>query len=72
VTVQGKIDTHALRAEINGGGPELFLRTSGEAFISRKCKRDNLQVFPKALWHFPKSLFYPDYLKPRISLANDS
>ncbi len=29
VMVQGRIDRNALRAEINGGGPELYLRTSG-------------------------------------------
>jgi len=29
ITVQGEIDKHHLRAEINGGGPDLYLRTSG-------------------------------------------
>jgi DUF4097 and DUF4098 domain-containing protein YvlB len=29
VQVQGDLDKHHLRAEINGGGPELYLRTSG-------------------------------------------
>jgi DUF4097 and DUF4098 domain-containing protein YvlB len=29
VTVQGEIDKHHLRAEINGGGPSMVLRTSG-------------------------------------------
>jgi len=29
ITVQGHISKHALHGEINGGGPELYLRTSG-------------------------------------------
>jgi len=29
ITVQGKLDNHALQAKINGGGPELYLHTSG-------------------------------------------
>lgn len=29
VTIQGELSRRALRAEINGGGPELYLRTSG-------------------------------------------
>ncbi len=29
ITIQGKIDSRVLQAEINGGGPELNLRTSG-------------------------------------------
>jgi DUF4097 and DUF4098 domain-containing protein YvlB len=29
VTLQGRIERHSLRAQINGGGPELYLRTSG-------------------------------------------
>lgn len=36
VTVQGEIDKHSLKAQINGGGPELFLRTSGGSIRLKK------------------------------------
>ncbi len=36
VTIQGKIEKHTLRAQINGGGPELYLRTSGGGVHIRK------------------------------------
>ncbi len=36
VTIQGEIKPDALRAKINGGGPELYLRTSGGGIHIRK------------------------------------
>ncbi|HDL19151.1 MAG TPA: hypothetical protein ENH29_08855 [Bacteroidetes bacterium] len=36
VTVQGRISKSSLRAKINGGGPELVLRTSGGSIYLRK------------------------------------
>ncbi len=36
VTLRGKIDNSALNAQINGGGPELYLRTSGGSIYLRK------------------------------------
>jgi len=36
VTVQGKISKRSLQAEVNGGGPELILRTSGGSIYLRK------------------------------------
>jgi DUF4097 and DUF4098 domain-containing protein YvlB len=36
VTVQGKINKRSLQAEVNSGGPELILRTSGGSIYLRK------------------------------------
>lgn len=36
VTIQGKIERDSLKAKINGGGPELYLRTSGGGVRIRK------------------------------------
>jgi hypothetical protein len=36
VTIQGEVDRRSLRAKINGGGPELYLRTSGGSIYIRK------------------------------------
>ncbi len=36
VTLKGEIDRSALNAKINGGGPELYLRTSGGGIYLRK------------------------------------
>ncbi len=36
VTIQGKIERHSLRAQVGGGGPELFLRSSGGGIHIRK------------------------------------
>ena len=36
VTIQGKISKRELKAQINGGGPELFLHTSGGSIYIRK------------------------------------
>lgn len=36
VTIQGKIDRSSLQAKINGGGPELYLRTSGGGIHIKK------------------------------------
>jgi hypothetical protein len=36
VTIQGSIRRDTLRAKINGGGPELYLRTSGGGIHIRK------------------------------------
>jgi len=36
VTVQGKIKSSSLKASINGGGPELYLRSSGGSIILKK------------------------------------
>jgi hypothetical protein len=38
VTVQGKLKKTHLKAEINGGGPELYLRTSGGSIHINKIK----------------------------------
>ena len=36
VTVQGEISRSTLKAKINGGGPELYLRTSGGSIHIKK------------------------------------
>jgi hypothetical protein len=36
VTIQGEIDRSSLQAKINGGGPELYLRTSGGGIHIKK------------------------------------
>lgn len=36
VMLQGKIEKHTLKAQINGGGPELYLRTSGGGIHIKK------------------------------------
>lgn len=36
VTLQGRVERHSLRARIGGGGPELFLRSSGGGIHIRK------------------------------------
>lgn len=36
VSIQGEINPHALRVDINGGGPELYLRTSGGNIALKK------------------------------------
>ena len=36
VTIKGEIKHSALRAKINGGGPELYLRTSGGCIYIRE------------------------------------
>jgi len=36
VTIQGKIERSSLQAKINGGGPELYLRTSGGGIHIKK------------------------------------
>jgi DUF4097 and DUF4098 domain-containing protein YvlB len=36
VTIQGKIESDSLQAKINGGGPDLYLRTSGGSIHIRK------------------------------------
>jgi len=38
VTVQGEVSRTSLRAKINGGGPELYLRTSGGSIHIRKMQ----------------------------------
>ena len=36
VTIQGKISKRELKAQINGGGPELYLHTSGGSIYIKK------------------------------------
>jgi len=36
VTVRGEISRRMLKAELNGGGPELYLRTSGGSIHIRE------------------------------------